>query len=149
QTGQGSLLLRDVADVVEGSMPGEYDRYNMRRVVTLSANLEGQDLGRVAAAVGRAVKAAGDAPRGVTVQVRGPAAALAEMFRGLAVGLVMAVVVIFLLLTAYFQSFRLALIAVTTVPAVLAGVVLALLLTGTTLNIQSFMGAIMAVGVAV
>src|SRR5205085_2511068 len=53
------------------------------------------------------------------------------------------------LLTAYFQSVRLALVAVTTVPAVLAGVVLALWLTGTTLNIQSFMGAIMAVGVAV
>jgi multidrug efflux pump subunit AcrB len=61
----------------------------------------------------------------------------------------MAVVVIFLLLTAYFQSVRLALVAVTTVPAVLAGVVLALWATGTTLNIQSFMGAIMAVGVAV
>jgi multidrug efflux pump subunit AcrB len=59
------------------------------------------------------------------------------------------VVVILLLLTAYFQSPRLALVAVSTTPAVLAGVVLALLVTRTTLNIQSFMGAIMAVGVAV
>src|SRR5207302_7897052 len=65
------------------------------------------------------------------------------------VGLALAVVVNFLLLTAYFQSARLALVAVATVPAVLAGVVLALAVTGTTLNIQSFMGAIMAVGVAV
>jgi multidrug efflux pump subunit AcrB len=65
------------------------------------------------------------------------------------VGLAMAVVVIFLLLAGYFQSLRLAFIAVTTVPAVLAGVVLALYLTGTTINIQSFMGAIMAIGVAV
>ncbi len=71
------------------------------------------------------------------------------MFRGLAFGLVMAVVVIFLLLTAYFQSMRLALVAVAAVPAVLAGVMLALWLTATTLNLQSFMGAIMAIGVAV
>jgi multidrug efflux pump subunit AcrB len=60
-----------------------------------------------------------------------------------------AVVVIFLLLMAYFQSPRLALVAVTAVPAVLCGVTLTLLVTGTTLNLQSYMGAIMAVGVAV
>jgi multidrug efflux pump subunit AcrB len=74
---------------------------------------------------------------------------LGEFFAGLTGGLCVAVMVIFLLLTAYFQSVRLALVAVATVPAVVCGVVLALLLTGTTLNIQSFMGAIMAVGVAV
>jgi multidrug efflux pump subunit AcrB len=72
-----------------------------------------------------------------------------EMFRGLAIGLGLAVVVIFLLLTAYFQSVRLALIVVSTAPAVITGVVLALLVTRTTLNIQSFMGSIMALGVAV
>jgi len=72
-----------------------------------------------------------------------------EMFQGLAFGLAVAVVVIFLLLTAYFQSVRLALTAVSAVPAVLLGVVLTLLATRTTLNIQSFMGAIMAIGVAV
>jgi multidrug efflux pump subunit AcrB len=59
------------------------------------------------------------------------------------------VVVILLLLTAYFQSIRLALTAVATVPAVLCGVAAALFVTGTTLNLQSFMGSIMAVGVAV
>jgi multidrug efflux pump subunit AcrB len=63
--------------------------------------------------------------------------------------LALAVIAILLLLTAYFQSLRLALVAVASVPAVLAGIVGALLLTGTTLNLQSFMGAIMAVGVAV
>ena len=60
----------------------------------------------------------------------------------------MAVLVIFLLLAAYFQSLRLALVVIFTAPAVIAGVALALLATGTTVNIQSFMGAIMAVGVA-
>ena len=71
------------------------------------------------------------------------------MFRGLTIGLSLTVAVILLLLTAYFQSLRLALVALATVPAVLGGVAVALLLTRTTLNIQSFMGAIMAVGVAV
>src|SRR5205823_5879642 len=72
-----------------------------------------------------------------------------QMFQGLAVGLALAVGVIFLLLTAYFQSLRLALIVVATAPTVIAGVALALAVTRTTLNIQSFMGAIMAIGVAV
>ncbi len=72
-----------------------------------------------------------------------------KIYEGLTAGLGLAVLVILLLLTAYFQSVRLALVVVSTTPAVLAGVVLALLLTRTTLNIQSFMGAIMAIGVAV
>jgi multidrug efflux pump subunit AcrB len=97
-------------------------------------------------------------PRRLTIEVRGQVFPMRQMFGGLAGGkvyegltggLIMAVVVILLLLTAYFQSFRLAVVVVSTTPAVIAGVVLALLATRTTLNIQSFMGAIMAVGVAV
>jgi multidrug efflux pump subunit AcrB len=149
RNGGTPLLLRDVAQVQEGTMPGEIDRYNMRRLVSLTANIEGEDLGRVTDRLARAVEAAGPPPQGVTVDVRGQAAPMREMFRGLAFGLALAVGVIFLLLTAYFQSVRLALVAVASVPAVLAGIVLALLLTDTTLNLQSFMGSIMAVGVAV
>jgi multidrug efflux pump subunit AcrB len=118
-------------------------------VVSLNANIYGEDLGRVANRIDKALKAAGEPPRGVTVDVRGQIVPMRQMFNGLGAGLVLAVVVIFLLLMAYFQSARLALIAVTTVPAVLVGVILALAVTGTTVNIQSFMGAIMAVGVAV
>jgi multidrug efflux pump subunit AcrB len=71
-----------------------------------------------------------------------------EMLRGLGVGLALAVVVIFLLLSANFQSWKMAFVTVSTVPAVITGVVLMLWLTRTTLNIQSFMGTIMAIGVA-
>jgi len=81
--------------------------------------------------------------------VRGQVVPMRQMLDGLRTGLLLAVVVISLLLAANFQSLKLSLIVVSTVPAVVAGVVLALWLTGTTLNIQSFMGAIMAVGVAV
>jgi multidrug efflux pump subunit AcrB len=71
------------------------------------------------------------------------------MLDGLRTGLLMAILVVFLLLAANFQSLKLSLVVVSTAPAVIAGVALTLWLTGTTLNIQSFMGAIMAVGVAV
>jgi len=72
-----------------------------------------------------------------------------QMFDGLQTGLLLAVVIIFLVLMANFESVKLALIVVSTVPAVIAGVALSLWLTRTTLNIQSYMGAIMAMGVAV
>ncbi len=148
-TGTGQLLLRDVADVTEGTMPGEYDRYNMRRLVSLTANVQGEDLGRAAGRIQEALRAAGEPPTGVRVEVRGQVEPMRQMFTGLGTGLVVSIVVIFLLLFAYFQSFRLALSVLLTVPAVAAGVGMALLLTRTTLNIQSFMGAIMAIGVAV
>ena len=149
QNEQGQILLRDVANVSKNAMPGEYDRYNMRRVISMTANIEGEDLGRVARKIRQALKDTGEAPRGVTVDVRGQIVPMEQIFSGLSVGLAMAVVVIFLLLAGYFQSLRLAFVAVTTVPAVLAGVLTGLYLTGTTINIQSFMGAIMAIGVAV
>jgi multidrug efflux pump subunit AcrB len=143
------LLLRDLAVIQPGTMPGEYDRYNMKRLVSLTANIEGEDLGRVADRVADALRAAGEPPRGTAVDVRGQIVPFRQMFGGLALGLSLAVVVIFLLLMAYFQSIRLALASVSAVPAVIAGVALILWTTGTTLNIQSFMGAIMAIGVAV
>jgi multidrug efflux pump subunit AcrB len=142
-------LLGDVARIENGTIVGEYDRVNGQRMVTLTANLFGQDLGRVADQVDAAIARAGAPPRGASVAVRGQIAAMRETFTNTTAGLVVAVVVIFLLLAANFQSWRLALVVVSTVPAVLAGVALMLAATRTTINVQSFMGAIMAIGVAV
>ena len=141
--------LRNVAGVTDGTALGEYDRYNMQRMLTLSANISGEDLGRAAARVQQAINDTGKPPDRVNVTVRGQVQPMAEMFGGLRLGLLMAVGVILLLLAANFQSFRLSLAVGLTIPAVIAGVVLMLWLTRTTLNIQSFMGAIMAIGVAV
>ncbi len=149
RSGGPSLLLRDVADIKRSTMPGEYDRYNMKRTLTLTANIEGEDLGRASEQVAAALEKAGEPPKGVKVDVRGQIAPMREILEGLTIGLAMSVVVILLLLTANFQSIRLALVAIATVPAVLSGVVLALWVSKTTLNLQSFMGAIMAIGVAV
>jgi multidrug efflux pump subunit AcrB len=145
----GSVLLRDVAKIEQTTMPQEYDRINQRRIVTLTANIVGEDLGRVTRKIQDAVKNAGAEPRGVKVEVRGQVPPMLQMFEGLTVGLAMAVVMVFLLLTAYFQSLKLSLVSLATTPAVVAGVAFALYVTQSTLNIQSFMGAIMAIGVAV
>lgn len=148
-TGGKATLLRNIASLSEGTAPQTYERYNLVRVVSLTANIHGSDLGTVAKEIRRALAEVGAPPAKTSVAVRGQIPPMEEMFDGLRNGLLLAVVVIFLLLAANFQSIRLSLVVISTVPAVLAGVALTLWLTHTTLNIQSFMGAIMAVGVAV
>ncbi len=156
------LLLRDIAQLQNGSAPGQFDRYNMKRELTMTANISGTDLGEVAREItqilGRVKKAddaakdelvkAGQKPGRITHELRGQIPPLRQITSGLGVGLLLAVLTVFLLLSANFQSFKLALAAVSTAPAVVAGVALMLWVTSTTLNIQSFIGAIMAIGVA-
>jgi multidrug efflux pump subunit AcrB len=148
-SGAARPLVGDVAQVGFGTTVGEYDRYNQQRMVTITANTSGRDLGGAARQVRQAVARAGDPPRGVTVTVRGQVAPMDDTLAGLRTGVGVAIVVIFLLMAANFQSLRLAVVVLSTVPAVLLGVATALLVTGTTLNVQSFMGAIMAIGVSV
>lgn len=159
---QSNLLLRDVAKLQTGTAPGQFDRYNMKRELTLTANVFGADIGQVArevtqvlnrvkrdddAAKDRLVEA-GQKPGRISHELRGQIPPLRQITSGLGVGLLLAVLTVFLMLSANFQSFRLALAAISTAPAVVAGVCITLWLTGTTLNIQSFIGAIMAIGVA-
>ncbi|MEQ1749571.1 MAG: efflux RND transporter permease subunit [Prosthecobacter sp.] len=145
---QPTVPLRNIAKITEGNVIGQYDRYNMSRTVSIIANLHDQPLGTVAKQVEKII-ADHPAPTGTSVALRGQVPPMKELQSGLQTGLLIAIATILLLLIANFQSLRLALIVLTTIPAALLGVVLALKLTGTTVNIQSFMGAIMAVGVAV
>ena len=128
----GTPLLRDVATVREGTTPARIDRFNMRRSISLVANVAGSDLGAVDKQVRKAVADAGTPPKGVTVAVRGQLEPLGQITQGLTAGLGLAVACIVLLLTAYFQSIRLAVVSVFAVPAVLAGVGLALVSSGAT-----------------
>lgn len=147
--GGTTVLLRNMATISPGLMIGEYARYNMQRMVSLTANIAGADLGSVAREVNCVLHEMGAPPPRVSVAVRGQVLPMQQLLDGLGVGLLLAVVVIFLLLAASFQSFKVSFVVVTTVPAVVAGVAGTLWLTHTTVNVQSFMGAIMAVGVAV
>jgi len=149
KNGQQDTQLTNVATLKPGTMPGLIERYNGQRVVSLTGNLHGITLGQAVPDLNKAIANAGAPPRGVSVQFRGQIPPLLETISGLRIGLLLAIAIIFLVLAANFQSMRLALAIVLTIPAVLCGVLLALRLTGTTLNIQSFMGAIMAIGIAV
>jgi multidrug efflux pump subunit AcrB len=139
----------DVAHLSYGTVTGEFDRYDMQRMVSLTANIQGEDLGRTSDQVEEAIRRAGPPPRGVEVRLRGQVVPMRQTLHSLTFGLLIAVVAIYLLLAANFQSLRLAFVSVSTTPAVICGVAITLFVTGTTLNLQSFMGAIMALGVSV
>ncbi len=147
--GQLRPTLGDVATISTNNVPAQYDRRGPRRMLTITANTHQVDLGTASEAVRQAVANAGDPPRGSVVSVEGIAMLLKETLDSLQFGLLLAVIVIFLLLAATYQSFRLATIIMITIPSVLAGAMLLLLATGQTLNLQSYMGIIMSVGVSV
>ena len=142
-------LLSDVAGITIDSLPGEYDRSGPRRFVTINANIYHKDLGTATVAVNKAVAAMGTPPQGLVAEVRGMSSLLSETLDSLQSGLLAAIVVILLLLAANYQSFGLAISILSTIPAVLLGALLLLLATGSTLNLQSYMGIIMSVGVSV
>lgn len=147
--GQSRPTLGDVATLHTANVPGEFDRIGPRRIVTVSANIDHKDLGTATRDVQKAIKAVGEPPKGSVVQLRGLAQLLTETLSSLQTGLGLAIVVIFLLLAANYQSLKVAGVVLVTVPAVLAGSLLLLLVTGETLNLQSYMGVIMSVGVSV
>jgi multidrug efflux pump subunit AcrB len=142
-------LLSDIASIQIDSLPGEYDRSGPRRFLTINANIYKKDLGTATIAVQKAVDEMGVPPQGLVAQVRGMSSLLTETLDSLQSGLLAAIVVILLILTANYQSFGLAISILSTVPAVLLGAIGMLLLTGSTLNLQSYMGIIMSVGVSV
>jgi len=142
-------LLRNFASVSDGNEIGEYARYNGQRTVSVTANLFDSDLGSAAAAVNKVIARLGKPPAKATVTLRGQVDPLNQVLSGLRTGLGVAVIAIFLMLVANYQSLRLALAVMSVLPAGLAGSALLLWLTGTTLNIQSFTGTIMAMGVGV
>ena len=147
--GDNTVYLRDIADWKKGNSIGEYDRINQQRFITVTANIHKQDLGTAVAAVNKAIKNLGELPQGVKVYCRGQSEVLDQTTTELSIGLLLAVLVIALMLAAYFQSIRLALVVLSAFPGVLAGALFLIWITGNTLNIQSFMGCIMAIGVAV
>ncbi|QKZ14314.1 efflux RND transporter permease subunit [Spirosoma sp. KUDC1026] len=149
KSGDMHPLLSDVATFSEGTAPGEYDRAGPNRLVTITANLQNKDLGSARKAVELAIKEAGDPPRGVLVELGGQTNLLTETLSSLQTGLLVAIVIIFLLLAANYQSFKLSLVILAAIPAVVAGSLLMLLACGATLNLQSYMGLIMSVGVSV
>ncbi len=149
KSGGSTIYLRDIAELKKGNSIGEYARINQQRFITVTANIHRQDLGKAIADVNNAIRHLGALPPGVKVYLRGQSDLLNETISELSSGLLLAIIIIGLMLTAYFQSFKLSLTILSVFPAVIAGSMLLLWITGNTINIQSFMGSIMAIGVAV
>jgi len=147
--GQSSPTLADVATFKQTTNPGEYDRTGPRRYITVSANIYKKDLGTATSDVQNAVKSVGKPPKGLVASIQGMSNLLTDTLNSLQSGLGFAILVIFLLLAANYQSFKVSLTVLSTIPAVILGSITALLITGSTLNLQSYMGMIMSVGVSV
>ncbi len=147
--GKPRPILSDVAEFKIDSVPGEYDRNGPRRFLTVSANIYKKDLGFATDGVQKAIASLGETTGGLKVETKGMSSLLTETLGSLQNGLVVAIVVILLLLAANYQSFGLSISIVSTVPAVLLGALIFLITTGATLNLQSYMGIIMSIGVSV
>lgn len=142
-------VLSDVATLRTGTTYGENDNVGAIPVLSVTANLHEIDLGTATRDVQKAIDSLGELPRGLTIKVQGLTQVLTETLDSLQTGLITAIIVIFLMLAANFQSFKVSLVVLCTVPAVLVGSLSLLLLTGSTLNLQSYMGMIMSVGVSI
>lgn len=142
-------VLSDVATITPSETRGQNDNLGAMPYISITANIAHTDLGTATKDVQAIIKGLGELPRGLFIEPIGLSKVLTETMKSLESGLLIAVVVIFLMLAANFQSFRVSLVILTTVPAVVLGALLLLLATGSTLNLQSYMGIIMSVGVSI
>jgi len=146
---QSRPVLGDVAEVKVDTTNGENDNIGSVPTLSVTANINKKDLGTATTDVNKALQALGKPPRGLTVELRGLSQTLTETLDSLQSGLLVAILVIFLMLAANFQSFKVSLVVLCTVPAVLGGALFLVWGTGATLNLQSYMGMIMSVGVSI
>jgi multidrug efflux pump subunit AcrB len=142
-------VLGDLATITPGITNGENDNIGVVPILSVTANLYKKDLGTATRNVDAAIRAVGPLPRGLTIETRGLSQVLTETLDSLQSGLLVAIIVIFLMLAANFQSFKVSLVVLATVPAVILGSLGLVMLTGSTLNLQSYMGMIMSVGVSI
>jgi multidrug efflux pump subunit AcrB len=147
--GQARPVLSDVADIKVDTTYGENDDIGAVPTLSVTANINKMDLGTATNSVQKAITSLGKLPHGLTVELRGMTQTLTDTLDSLQTGLLIAILVIYLMLSANFQSFNVSLVVLCTVPAVLFGALFLVKITGATLNLQSYMGMIMSVGVSI
>ncbi|MCL5670317.1 MAG: efflux RND transporter permease subunit [Acidobacteria bacterium] len=141
--------LGNIATVEPGVTPDEITHYTVQRVIDVEAGLEGRDLGSVVSDIRKAIAKLGTLPTGIRIKVRGQNEVMEQSFHSLLLGLVLAIVLVYFLMVVLFQSWVDPFIIMMAVPGALVGILWMLALTGTTINVESLMGSIMAVGIAV
>lgn len=140
--------LGNLSTLGTSSVLNEISHSNVQRVLNINAGVDGRDLGSVLSDINKAIKSLGDLPVGTKIRIRGQGEVMNESFFKLGVGLVLAMILVYLLMVVLFQSWLDPFIVMVAVPGALIGILWMLLLTGTTINVESFMGSIMAVGIA-
>ncbi|MGH8337433.1 MAG: efflux RND transporter permease subunit, partial [Gammaproteobacteria bacterium] len=141
-------FLDTVSQIKRFDAPTEIDHYQVQRVFDVYVNPSTEDLGRVASEVQKIV-AKTQLPEGIRVNIRGMVEGMEASFRSFGLGLLLSLVLLYLILVAQFRSFVDPVLILLAVPTGILGVVLTLILTGTTLNVMSLMGVIMMVGMVV
>jgi multidrug efflux pump subunit AcrB len=142
-------MLSGIAQVHPGGSPEQINHYTVQRVIDVGANVEGRDLGNVAADIQKKIDALGKLPPGMKITLRGQNQVMDQSFRLLGLGLILAALLVYCLMVILFQSWLDPFIIMVAVPGALVGILWMLVLTHTTINVESLMGAIMAVGIAV
>ena len=142
-------ILGDVSSVVRGNGMAVVNHYNIHRVIDLFGSVEGRDLGSTGSDITRIIDASRkNLPRGSKVTIRGQLETMQTSYTGLAAGLAVAIVLVYLLIVVNFQSWLDPFIIISALPAALTGIVLFLFLTQTRLSVPALMGSIMCMGVA-
>jgi multidrug efflux pump subunit AcrB len=142
-------LLSSVATVGHVLGPTNITHYNIARTIDVQAGVDGADLGSVASAVQKQIdEVRPHLPRGSTILLTGQPQAMNASFSGLGIGIVAAIVLVYLLMAVNFQSWTEPLVILMALPGTLAGIVWGLFLTGTTLSVPALMGTLMSIGVA-
>jgi len=142
-------ILGSLAAFSRASTASVMSRYNLQPVVDIYATPQGRDLGAVASDINHVIKQLQpDLPKGVTVAVRGQVETMNIAFTGLGLGLIAAIILIYLLIVVNFQSWLDPLVIITALPAAIAGIIWMLFITQTTLSVPALTGAIMCMGVA-
>jgi CzcA family heavy metal efflux pump len=145
----GSQVLGGIAKISRSDADAVVSHYNVKPVIDIFATAQGRDLGSLAGAVQRLVdQSHGQVPKGSMVTLRGQVTTMNTAFTGLLLGLLGAIVMIYLLIVVNFQSWVDPFVIITALPAALAGIVWMLFATGTTLSVPALTGAIMCMGVA-
>jgi multidrug efflux pump subunit AcrB len=140
--------LASIASLQRVSTPSEITHFTVQRVMDVMANVDGRDLGSVVKEIEGKIRDLGKLPAATRIRIRGQNEVMTESFRSLGGGLVIAIALVYLLMVVLFQSWLDPFIIITAVPGALVGILWMLAVTGTTLNVESLMGAIMAVGIA-
>lgn len=140
--------LANLANVYHSVTPANINHYTVQRVVNVDASLEGRDLGSVAKDIQKKIAELGPLSPGTRINLRGQYEVMNHSFRSLGLGLLLAALLVYFLMVVLFQSWLDPFIIMMAVPGALAGILWMLALTGTTINVESLMGAIMAIGIA-